>query len=314
MPQRSNEFQKLIYLLHSHFSVDAIVTESKMLRDRRTQREVEVDIVIETSISGYPISVGIECVSGSRPATVEWVNEMKGKHEDLPLDKLVLVSKSGFTTNAREKALAHGFEVLTLSDAEDANWVAYITTLAHLRFAGFTFTIETFKLCLTSPEKLDSQDLLTRDCTIQEPSSSPKGTLNDYAQGIPRQPVLIKKIFETWIKSPNRLSDYRVNCAWQPPQGTVIIDLSGKPHEIKSLECGVHVHVSDAPMQLSHAHLQGKNVAYGSADDVFQKECKERFMIVLEEKAGTIGDGSMMLPPSQGGGVKRLTLPTEDLP
>lgn len=282
-----------------------------MVRDRLTSKEVEVDIVIDTTVSGYPISVAIECISESRPATVEWVNEMKGKHDSLPSDKLVLVSQSGFTANARGKAIAYGFEPLTLSDAENANWANYVTSLANLRFAGFSFTIEKFELRLVSPEKLISQDLLTRDCAIKEPSSAPKGTVNDYAAGIPRQPTIIKGIFERWIRSLDRLSDYPVNVTWQPPKETVVIDLNGASHKIESLECRVHVHVSDAPMKLSHAQLQGKNIAYGFSDNVLQVQSKEKFAVVFEEKEGTIGSGSIMLPPSQGGGVKPLTLPNE---
>lgn len=311
MPKRSNEFQKLIYLLHSHFSSNAAVTESKMVRDRLTGKEVEVDIVIDTTVSSYPISVAIECISESRPATVEWVNEMKGKHDSLPLDKLILVSQSGFTANAREKAIGYGLEVLTLSDAEDTNWVNYVASLANLRFAGFSFTIEKFELRLVSPEKLRSPDLMTRDCPIKEPSADARGTVNDYAAGIPRQPAIVKGILERWIKSLDRSPDYRVNVTWQPPNGTVVIDLRGSSHEVKSLECQVHVHVSDTPMRLSHAQLQGKNVAYGFSENVFQNEGKEKFAVVFEEKEGTIGSGSIMLPPSQGGGIKPITLPDE---
>lgn len=279
-----------------------------MVRDRITGKEVEVDIVIETAVSGYPISVAIECTSESRPATVEWVNEMKGKHDSLPSDKLVLVSQSGFTASAREKAIAYGYEALTLSDAEDANWVNYVTSLASLRFAGFSFTIEKFELRLVSPEKLHSPDILTRDCNIKEPSSASKGTVNDYAAGIPRQPSVVKQILERWIKSPDRLPDYSLTVTWQPPEGTVVIDLTENPHEVKSLECRVLAHVSDAPMRMSYAHLKGKKVAYSFLDNVFQHESKEKFIVVFEEKAGTIGSGSMMLPPSQGGEIKPITL------
>lgn len=282
-----------------------------MVRDRLTGKVVEIDIVIDTNVSGYPISVAIECISESRPATVEWINEMKGKHDSLPSDKLVLVSKSGFTTTAREKAIAYGFEVLTLSDAEDANWVNYVTSLANLRFAGFSFTIEKFELRLVSPEKLISPDLLPRDCVIKEPSSAAKGTVNDYAAGIPRQPTIVEEILERWIKSPDRLSDYPIDVSWQPPKGTVVIDLNENSHEVKSLECRVHVHISDAPMRLAHAQLQGKNIAYGFSDNVFNDQRKEKFAVVFEEKEGTIGSGSIMLPPSQGGGVKPVTLPDE---
>jgi len=43
MPKRSNEFQKLVYLLHEHFAGEARVIESQLLIDRQTDGKVEVD-------------------------------------------------------------------------------------------------------------------------------------------------------------------------------------------------------------------------------------------------------------------------------
>jgi len=43
MPQRSNEFQKLVYLVKQQMAAGAKVTESQMLVDRITGTEREVD-------------------------------------------------------------------------------------------------------------------------------------------------------------------------------------------------------------------------------------------------------------------------------
>jgi hypothetical protein len=61
MPKRRNEFQKLILLVKQQITENATVTESKMLTDRVTGTEREVDGCIESSISGHSILISIEC-------------------------------------------------------------------------------------------------------------------------------------------------------------------------------------------------------------------------------------------------------------
>ena len=55
MPKRSNDFQKLIYLIHHQLANQAIVTESKFLHDGAANIDREVDIVIETQVGNYPL-------------------------------------------------------------------------------------------------------------------------------------------------------------------------------------------------------------------------------------------------------------------
>jgi len=71
MPKRSNEFQRLIYLIQKQVSPNASVNESKLLLDDRSRAKTEVDIVIESEIAGISIVVGVECTASQRPATVE---------------------------------------------------------------------------------------------------------------------------------------------------------------------------------------------------------------------------------------------------
>lgn len=101
MPKRSTPLQAIVRLVREHFAQPgAIVTESKMLRDAVLGIECEVDIVIEGEFDGEPMVISIEVIERSRPATLEWVRGMLRKHQDLPTNRLLLVSKSGFTRNA----------------------------------------------------------------------------------------------------------------------------------------------------------------------------------------------------------------------
>jgi hypothetical protein len=111
MPKRSNTFQKLIYLIHQQLADGAQVTESKMLRDRITDEENEVDIVIEQDLAGAKIVISIECRGRGRPATREWVHEMWGKHQHLPTNHLILISETGFQKPQKKR---RAFSVLKL--------------------------------------------------------------------------------------------------------------------------------------------------------------------------------------------------------
>lgn len=113
MPKRSNEFQAITYMAKRCLSNDAVVRESHELVDRHTGRFCEVDVTVSDRIAGHDVILGFECIDRSRPATVEWVDQMAGKHASLPTSELILVSRSGFTRGARMKADALG--IVTVS-------------------------------------------------------------------------------------------------------------------------------------------------------------------------------------------------------
>jgi hypothetical protein len=119
MPKRTTEFQKLVYLVRKHCASGSTVTESKPLTDSATGEEREVDIYIESIVDGLPVRISIECTECARPSTVEWVERMIGKHQDLPTDVLYLFSRNGFTEPAIEKAKRYRKRVVTLEALGD---------------------------------------------------------------------------------------------------------------------------------------------------------------------------------------------------
>ncbi len=121
MPKRSNAYQKLIHLIHEQLAQGATVTESKALADGDAGVEREVDIVTEGNLAGAAIMVSVECRAHKRPSDVSWVDEMCGKHERLPTTHLVLLSESGFTPSARDKAAGRGAEALSL------DWISQLS-------------------------------------------------------------------------------------------------------------------------------------------------------------------------------------------
>lgn len=97
-----------------------------MVFDRDAEADREVDILIEYKVAGHSIKIAIECRDRSRKATVEWIDSLLGKTKSLDVNKIVAVSKKGFTETARTKATSYGIDTLTLEEANEKDWESYL--------------------------------------------------------------------------------------------------------------------------------------------------------------------------------------------
>ena len=123
VPKRSNKFQRLVHHIYEQLApAGATVTESAMLRERGTSHQREVDILMEQKIGDHQIRMAVECRGRSRKDSVEWIDGLIGKYRNLDVDKVVAVSKSGFSEAASDKAKAHGIDVRTLKQALGQDW------------------------------------------------------------------------------------------------------------------------------------------------------------------------------------------------
>jgi len=109
MPARTTEFQTIVHFVRKHTADAGVtVTESKMLHDRHLDVDREVDIVIEGIFDGEPSVTSIEVIEHGRPAAVTWVEQQIAKHRYLPTNRLVLVSRSGYSKTALRAVAAEG--------------------------------------------------------------------------------------------------------------------------------------------------------------------------------------------------------------
>lgn len=126
MPARTNDFQKLIFLVKHNLAGEATVTESKMLPDLVAGDQVEVDVCVEGWVGDDRVNVCVECRDRSRKADKNWIHEMKAKHDRLLTNVLVLASSKGFTKKALELARSYGIQTVTLEEAEDDRFPAML--------------------------------------------------------------------------------------------------------------------------------------------------------------------------------------------
>jgi hypothetical protein len=100
VPLRSNEKQQIIEMLKRMTApAGCRVRTSSFLRGAQDIPR-EVDVVVECDVDGQVFTQSFEVLGKSRPATLEWVEQMIQKHAELPTDRLFLVSWSGFSKNA----------------------------------------------------------------------------------------------------------------------------------------------------------------------------------------------------------------------
>lgn len=129
MPKRSNDFQRLIKRIFEQLVPrGASVTESALLLERPGGVSREIDILIETpGVSpDRPMRTAVECRDHRRKADTTWIDEIHGKYRDIDVDRVVVVSRSGFTRGAERKARQCGIQMMTLADALETDWPAQV--------------------------------------------------------------------------------------------------------------------------------------------------------------------------------------------
>jgi hypothetical protein len=142
MPKRSNEFQKLVYLVRVNLAEGATITESAMLQDLLTGKKREVDVCVEGTVGGQQVRVCIECRAHARPADVTWVEQIKAKHDHLPTHALILASETGFTSEAHEIARRYGIETISLQHVEAVSFKPILSSIGSLWSKTVTVSVK----------------------------------------------------------------------------------------------------------------------------------------------------------------------------
>src|SRR4029079_4781946 len=86
----------------------------------------------------------------TRPADVAWVEQQHTKHQQLPTNKLILVSLSGFTEQAQDLATKLGIDYYTPKQAGVLDWTKVVGR-SGLFIARYDFTPIAHWLTLTTP-------------------------------------------------------------------------------------------------------------------------------------------------------------------
>lgn len=297
MPKRSNDFQKLVFILKNYVADgEAKVTESKMLVDLVTGKEREVDICIERNIAGHKVIISIECRDHSRPADIGWVEQMKAKHDRLPTNCLILVSKSGFSKESYKVANSYGIETIKLEKEIEESAAKIIGKLETVWCKSF--------------------NLIPIKCVIEveEGNSLPAERFSAFPDNLVylsngNQICTVKDIVEYWLHSQQLIEklhkdgeENHKSFVFQveiPPcrDGQKLCMQKLDPYllrPIKRIQVSGKIELCISKIPLSQGKLSGVNVAWGAGKVVgnqkallvaFQKEDgTENISMTLKEK------------------------------
>ncbi len=307
MPKRTNEFQQLVYVIQDQLAKNASVVESKMLSDLRTGAKVEVDIVIEATVGEINIVIGIECTARNRPPTVEWVREMIGKHQDLPIDKSILVSKSGFTSEASQKAISHGFEAITIEQANEADWEGIIDNLKNLALGSFEIKLLSGNVDYNQEELEGETLIVTGESILFEEGRNEPFTFANYINKVLNNQEIGVSVMEKWLTNPKeeRKNYFEFTITFSPNITTKIKNHTNKLSTIRSVEIKAGCSVKTTPVSLKTGTYKNKKIAYASAANIFNKSSSEKDVLISIIQTDVGADsGSLLVPDFEGDGNK----------
>lgn len=244
MPQRTNAFQRLLTLLTATLGGQARITESAMLQDRVTGEQREVDILVTTTTASYQVSLGLEVVAWRRPADTPWIEKMRAKHENLPTDKLILVSESGFSKPAQTKARFYGIETLTIEEAREADW----PLIAKLEETG-VFEVITMNFDVMAVCHFDDGRIERLPVPLVAPINSKAGapTIDKFVRALLDQDD-VRNVVRDNLKGGH---EHEFWVDYREPNGLWRFDYAGNVGQIVELRIGLRVLKTESPVRFA---------------------------------------------------------------
>jgi hypothetical protein len=258
MPPRTNAFQRLVTLLTATLAGHARVTESAMLQDRVTGGQREVDVLVVATTATFQVNLGIEVISWSRAADTPWVEKMRAKHDNLPTDKLILVSESGFSAPAMRKAEFYGIETLTIEEACEADW----PLIAALEETG-VFEVTTINFDIAAVCQFDNGGIEQIPVPAQAsfPTHSGPKTMDAFVRQILEREDL-REVLRANLTG-NHEHDFWLS--YTEPHGLWRLDNEGRAGQITELRIGLKMLQTASPVRFASGKFRSVPFVSGTS-------------------------------------------------
>jgi len=278
MPVRSNAFQKLITQINKQLAENAHVVESAMLANAITGKPREVDILIETSIAGYETRISVECIDWKRKADAPWVEKIYQKHQALPTDKLIIVSRLGFSAEALKIARFHNIVALTLETSTETDWLQLIRSI---RVSGARLYIESSEIQICD---LLEGATVERPIVFYDPVGNPGDLLGliraDVVSSVDLNKALCDLVDED--KEITKLT-LALDVTIGKFRDWYLLDSRGRKHYVKWFRMNGTVERSEKIREVQYAKYAGANVAFAPLC-----EEDESIVVFVQSADGTI--------------------------
>jgi Restriction endonuclease len=125
MARPGEDLQRLVRVIEraTHNDGNVLVESPKRLRDKVTGRLREHDVVLTFTQRHHKILMALECKDRSRKVGVNSIEEFHSKCRDTGVHRGIMVSSTGFTRGALEKAANYyNIGCFSLEQAERLDW------------------------------------------------------------------------------------------------------------------------------------------------------------------------------------------------
>jgi len=208
MPARTNDFQELVATIQRTTApAGAKVTASAMVGVDGLDTPREVDILVEGKFGSTTVKVAYEAKDEKRPFDLTDFDSLTAKYRGecrVLVDRLVIVTRRGFTAGVREKAKKLDVELLTLDEAKQKDWSSEFWATVH-----FTFTPHICSVAFLPPIPKPTQEIAANARVLCSCCKRDFGTPMQLAnrlmfqQFFPRNPEWVRKLNEQVNKSPD---------------------------------------------------------------------------------------------------------------
>jgi len=258
MPKRSNKFQKLITAIHGCIANDVSVEESAFLVDRETGEKREVDIVLKSKLGDYPVVLSVEVNDRSRRAGSGWVEEMAGKHQALQTNKLVLVSRSGFTKPAMQKAKVREIEALTIEEACLTHWNLALRFEGHGVFQLFNIRFSCSAHITGKSDWLPA----SLSATVILPGGE-RPSVSDIVAFVLSDPTIKQAVLAHFDST----KEQEYHAVYNPPEGTFFQEAPNIHRSLVRLSIDLRLDFQATPVQFASGRFRDREIAYGQATE-----------------------------------------------
>ena len=310
MPKKTNHFQQLVYLIQHQLADRALVKNSVMVDPKSDDGEKrEVDIVITSKVGNINFIIGIECIDKNRVADVTWVEQMHAKHQKLKIDKTILISKSGYTRQAKVDAKNYGIDLLKWSKAGSKNWDAYINLFRNSKLVEYSFQVAGYSFNIN--DNNFTQDTLTKyrySIFIDEEKN--ELPIIDYLTNVLIRGDIVCRFFEDFNKSFKNKDIPYILVRFTPPEKIYIKADSNKFYSIASAEIKVYIKEDNIKFNtFDYDNIDSSSVLHSKTKNIFSKSKKknEEISICLRDVNGVF-QPSLYIPDYHGAGEQTFDL------
>jgi hypothetical protein len=250
-----------------------------MLVDHTCGQKREVDLVIRSNVAGYELVISVECTDRQRPASVEWVEQLHAKHRGLATNKLILISRGGFTEAAVAKANLLGAEPFSLEEARKVEWAKCVDRYSKV----FLIAIDARTIARVMSPTCNSGTEPLRIPMATEFLDA-QGRVHATAEEMANALIRMKSIFGATFEKINSLDRAGWEILFPFKPGIRMRLPTGVEHQVDSLQVAILADPLVVPFSLKRASFRGAEIAFAEA----QHKSGDMLMTILETEGAAL--------------------------